>query len=94
MKFSATPDGLITQDDQGRFLLSCAALAVVFGVSEEQVKAKVGPSGNPGATVNASMPYLWLQNGRRRIREAFAAIGDEDMADALAYLQRLEGAQA
>lgn len=93
MKYSIV-EGLIDRDGNGEFLLTAKALALIFGVPEAQVHDRVGKSGasqSPGQAFSARLPYIWLQNGRRRIREAFAVIGDEDMASALVYLDRLEG---
>ncbi|MFE3051574.1 hypothetical protein [Nocardia sp. NPDC059239] len=92
---ASSPDGFFSQDDNGEFYLSPKALALIFGVSEDQVR-EVGnrykPQGlSDGEIYTAHMPHLWMQNGRRRIREAFAAIGDDDFSEAVAYLARLEG---
>lgn len=93
MKYSAV-DGLIDRDGNGGFYISPRGLALIFGVSESQVRKAVDKSGgprSPGEVFSTSLPYIWIQNGRRRIREAFAVVGEEDMGVALAYLDRLEG---
>lgn len=82
----------------GQVLMSPKAVALIFGVSEQQVIDRLYVS-RPGGTVDgelfsADMPMFWVQNGRRRIREAFAAVGREDMAEALSYLARLENGAA
>lgn len=88
-----SPDGFFTKLG-GEFFLSTGALALMFGVSERQVLDRLDTHSKPtaGSQFSTQFPHLWIQNGRRRVREAFAAIGSDDMASALAYLERLGGA--
>lgn len=82
---------LTRTSDDGDILLSARAMALIFGVSESQVLEQIGGTSRDTTAFKATVPARWLQNGRRRIREAFAAIGEDDLVGAIAYLERLEG---
>lgn len=88
-----TRKDLIARHTDGEVYLTPRAMALICGVSEQQVKDRLGgaATGAPGEMFSVDVPPLWIKNGRRRIREAFAAVGEENFATALAYLDRLEG---
>lgn len=90
---------MIANDDDlfrvrgNELFLSPRAMALIFGVPEQQVRDLSMQAPQIHASpelMSTNVPMFWAQNGRRRIREAFAAIGTEDLIEAVRYLDRLE----
>ncbi|MBF6411004.1 hypothetical protein [Nocardia farcinica] len=85
---------LFTQRPDGTEMMSPRAAALIYGVSVEQLTDRItadSAGARDGQSFTTSVPHLWVQNGRRRVREAAAVIGTEDMKEIVAYLDRLEG---
>lgn len=85
---------LFTQLPDGTEVMSARAVSLIYGVPVDQVAARLAAgagSAADGELFETSVPYLWIQNGRRRVREAAAVIGTEDIRSIVAYLDRLEG---
>ncbi|MEZ7240779.1 hypothetical protein QYS60_23775 [Rhodococcus sp. GXMU-t2271] len=67
----------------GEPTLSAAGMALLLGVTEEQMRAQAERSG----TGIAALPEAWVKAGNRRRKEYEAATGRTDMLGALAYWQ-------
>lgn len=66
----------------GEPMLDAASMALMFGVHVADVEALIFLDGA------ARIPDAWLQQGRRRTREAAAHIGSAEFHDVLAYWAR------
>lgn len=62
-------------------VLSADQMAAIFDVTPEQVKGCVDSTAGL-----ATIPAEWWKSGRRRLREAEAAIGRQDFMAAVDYL--------
>lgn len=71
---------LLACDVNGRAELTAAGVAVMVGISADEVRAKWDPAVGP-----ASLPTEWHQAGRRRSAEARAAGGDDSAVTGLEY---------
>ena len=67
----------------GEPMLSAAGMALLLGVTEEQMRAQAERSG----TGIAALPESWVKAGNRRRKEYEAATGRTDMLGALEYWQ-------
>lgn len=65
----------------GEPVLSAAGMAVLLGVTEEQMRTLAATHG----TDVAHIPAEWVKAGRRRAKEYQAATGRDDMLGALEY---------
>lgn len=75
----------------GEILIDSQAMALLFGVDAELISAHSKRKTVTGAT---KFPSAWIQQGRRRAREAMAHTGSEAMLDSLRYwAQRDYGAE-
>lgn len=64
-------------EHNGEIMMSPEALALIFGASREQIQLAAGGY--------YTIPGEMVKNGKRRTREAFAAVGDEDIWKAMEY---------
>lgn len=65
----------------GEPVLSAAGMALLLGVTEEQMRAQAERSG----TGIAALPEAWVKSGIRRRKEFEAATGRTDVLGALEY---------
>jgi hypothetical protein len=77
----------------GQLVLSARAVGLLVGVPEAEVDSVM--SAQLDGTDKASwtvidLPEEWMRRGRRRSREAAAALGSSDLLDVLAYYELAE----
>lgn len=82
---SLTADQMYDEID-GEPMLTPLGVAVLFGVTEEQVREL----GN-GAGASAVLPSAWIRQGKRRSKEYQAHTGRDDMRGALHWWADREG---
>lgn len=66
----------------GEPMLDSAALALMFGVDAEALRAL------PVVAGASTIPTMWIKRGRRRTREAAARVGSNSFEDVLRYWAR------
>ncbi|MDV2477844.1 hypothetical protein F8M49_25050 [Rhodococcus zopfii] len=71
----------------GEPVLSAAGMALLLGVTEEQMCAQAARSG----TAITELPEAWVKSGRRRSKEYQAATGRDDVLGALEFWQARDG---
>lgn len=79
---TATTLTLTVTDISGEPMLCEKTMSLLFGVPVADIKAL------PVIDGSMRIPADWTRRGRRRMQEAFARLGDEDMWDAIEYWAR------
>lgn len=75
----------------GEPYFSPLALSLLLGKTEKQLTSlSTTPSPDGQGTV-VNVPKLWMQEGRRRVKEVSAAIGTSDVFAVLEHLEREAG---